>query len=598
MERTGARLAGFLVFPAGGAPDYGLPVTTRSPHPVVLAAIALAGAALCAFSIYAATIEGVADVDVAVLQWVSIPYIAAGLIAWWRRPESRLGVLMVALGLAVGITCLTFVQETVPWSIGILTDILVAAAFIHVTLAYPSGRLRSRAEQVVVAAAYACTLGLQVAFLLFLDSDPVNAYGIWDDRDVALNIQRTQLMATSVLCLAAVGLLLDRRRREGWRPRRWSAVLVVVSTLGLIGLAMLYTFAAWEWPAWPEIRNVTVAIIGFAPIVFLVGLLDMRLARSSVGDLLVALRDEPEPAAVERSLARALRDPSLRLLYWLPEFGAYADVEGHEVAPPGPGDARSLTPILHDGARVAAIVHDPDVAEERELLAAVAAAAGIALENTRLQVELRARLEELRGSRARIVEVAQEERKRLERNLHDGAQQRLVALSMELGRLESRLGDDAPERADLARARGEIASSLTELRQVARGLHPAVVSSHGLEIALEQLAATAPVPVDLRIRVEPRLPEPLEVAAYYLVSEGLANIGKHAQASSVRVEVVRHGDEVLIEVSDDGIGGADTEKGSGLRGLADRVEALGGRLRVWSPAGGGTRVSAEIPCGS
>jgi signal transduction histidine kinase len=248
--------------------------------------------------------------------------------------------------------------------------------------------------------------------------------------------------------------------------------------------------------------------------------------------------------------------------------------------------------------RIAALLHDPVLSDERELLAGASAAAAIALENARLQVELRARLEELRGSRARIVEVAQDERKRLERNLHDGAQQRLVALSMELGRMESRLPEGDPERVELERARGEIATSLRELRQVARGLHPAVVSSHGLEVALEQLAATAPVPVALTVRVDRRLPEAIEVAAYYIVSESLANIGKHAHADSVRIEVLRQDELVLVEVADDGVGGADTESGSGLRGLADRVEALGGRLRVWSPAGAGTRVSAEIPCGS
>ncbi len=203
-----------------------------------------------------------------------------------------------------------------------------------------------------------------------------------------------------------------------------------------------------------------------------------------------------------------MRDPALELVYWLPEFGSYADADGHDVALPGPGDERAVTPILHDGVRVAALLHDPWLAEERELMAGVTAAAGIALENARLQVELRARLEELRGSRARIVEVAQEERKRLERNLHDGAQQRLVALSMELGRLESNLEAGAPERAGLERARGEIARSLSELREVAHGLHPAVVSAHGLEVALEQLVAVAPVPVELNVRVDHRLPEP------------------------------------------------------------------------------------------
>jgi signal transduction histidine kinase len=213
-----------------------------------------------------------------------------------------------------------------------------------------------------------------------------------------------------------------------------------------------------------------------------------------------------------------------------------------------------------------------------------------------LHAELRARLEELRGSRARVIEAGQSERQRLERNLHDGAQQRLVALSLELSLLEERLDGDPDATARLAVARDEIASSLEELREVARGLHPAVVSAHGLEVALEQLAARAAVPVTLTVRVGSRLPESLEVAAYYLVSESLANVGKYARASSASVVVTRRQSDVLVEIVDDGIGGADESRGSGLRGLADRVEALGGKLRVWSPAGGGTRVRAEIPC--
>ncbi len=192
--------------------------------------------------------------------------------------------------------------------------------------------------------------------------------------------------------------------------------------------------------------------------------------------------------------------------------------------------------------------------------------------------------------------MGQKERQRLERNLHDGAQQRLIALSLELTALERSLADDPEARASLDQARREIATSLEELRDVARGLHPAVVSGHGLDIALEQLAARAPVPVKLVVQLDGRLPEPLEVAAYYLVSESLANVGKHANAKSATVEVSRVGDQIVVEIVDDGAGGADTELGSGLRGLADRVEALGGRLRVWSPEGGGTRLRAEIPC--
>jgi signal transduction histidine kinase len=286
----------------------------------------------------------------------------------------------------------------------------------------------------------------------------------------------------------------------------------------------------------------------------------------------------------------------LELVYWLPEFGSYADLDGKAVDLRELGARRAVTLIDNEGAHVAALIHEPTLNDEPELLGAVTAAAAISLENARLHAELRARLEELKGSRARIVDASQKERQRLERNLHDGAQQRLIALSLELRFLEERLTGDPEARARLDQARWEIATSLEELRDVARGIHPAVVTGHGLEIALEQLAARAPVPVRLEVKIEGRLPERLEVAAFYLVSESLANIGKHAKATSATVEVARTNGQLTVEVVDNGVGGADTESGSGLRGLADRVEALEGRLRVWSPSGGGTRLRAEIPC--
>ncbi|MGD9573685.1 MAG: sensor histidine kinase [Thermoleophilia bacterium] len=489
-------------------------------------------------------------------------------------------------------------DDTVLWSIGMLTDLFAAAAFVHVTLAYPSGRLRSPLERWVVGIGYALSLGLQVLKLTFAGFIPTNGYAITDDLDAYTVVERIQLYGISAVCLVALGLLIGRRRTEGPSRRVWSTILLVFFGFGLVLLAMLYVFAAAQWDGFREVQRTALAVIGFGPVVFLIGLLDARLARSGVGDLVIELRGNPEPGALGSAVAKALRDPSLELLYWLPEFGAYADVDGHEATLPPDDGRRAVTPIDRDGERVAVLVHDPSLTDERELLAAVTAAAGIAIENARLQVELRARLEELRRSRARIVEVAQDERKRLERNLHDGAQQRLVALSMELGMLGDQLPDDAPARARVERARGEVAQSLAELREIARGLHPAVVSAHGLAVALEQLAVLAPVPVDLRVDVDGRLPEGLEVAAYYLVSESLANVGKHARATAVTVEVVRSEGMLTVVVADDGVGGADTEAGSGLRGLADRVEALGGRLRIWSPRGGGTRVTAELPCAS
>jgi signal transduction histidine kinase len=171
-----------------------------------------------------------------------------------------------------------------------------------------------------------------------------------------------------------------------------------------------------------------------------------------------------------------------------------------------------------------------------------------------------------------------------------------VALSLELGMLEREQGTDVETRARLEAARAEVAASLAELREIARGIHPAVVSGHGLGVALEQLAARCPVPATLRSTLVGRLPEPVEMAAYYVVSESLANVGKYAEASSVEIVVSRERETLVVEIGDDGVGGADSERGSGLRGLADRVEALGGRLAVYSPPGGGTRVKAEIPC--
>jgi signal transduction histidine kinase len=344
------------------------------------------------------------------------------------------------------------------------------------------------------------------------------------------------------------------------------------------------------------VQRATFFFIGLAPVAFLIALLDARLARSAVGDLLVELRSDPTPQDLRAPIGRALGDPSLELAYWLPQLGSWSDSDGRAIRLPDEGDGRATTFIDRDGEHVAALVHDPALEEEPELLDAVRASAAIALENGRLQAEVKARLEELEGSRIRVIEAGHEERKRLERDLHEGAQQRLIALSLELARLGSQLNGDPEAKTRIDRARAEIAVSLDELRTVARGLHPAVLSGHGLAVALESLAATSAVPVALRVEVDGRLDEQLEVAAYYVVAESLTNVARHAQASSASVEVVRRDSELVIEVTDDGVGGADTERGTGLRGLADRVEALGGRLRIWTPRGGGTRVRAELPC--
>jgi signal transduction histidine kinase len=242
-------------------------------------------------------------------------------------------------------------------------------------------------------------------------------------------------------------------------------------------------------------------------------------------------------------------------------------------------------------------VHDPALADEPELIASAGAAAGLALENERLHAELRARLEELRASRARIVEAAQAERRRIERDLHDGTQQRLVSIAMTLGLADSRLDrDPSAVRPLLDQARAGLTDALGELRRLSQGIHPGILTERGLRAALEELAYGARLPLELDVGLSERLPDRVEAAAYYVVSEALTNIAKHAEASAVRIRVQRTDGRAVVEIADDGIGGADGARGTGLRGLADRVDALGGRLRVESPPGRGTVVYAEIPC--
>jgi len=560
----------------------------------VAAALAVTAAAA---SLGLALAAGSPDpVQVFLMEWVAVPYVTAGVIAWWRRPASRLGPLMVAGGLASAFSGWQLAASAGPYTFGAAFDIVPAALFLHVCLAFPDGRLRSRFEGVLVGVAYTSAVGLQLVKLALGGVDSANLVDVWRQPDLVAMVEDVQLLSLSACCLVGLGVLARRRRTLGL-PRRRSIAFVIDSfAIALVMIAALFVMAAFDVPGFREVQRVTLLVVGLSPIAFLLGLLDARLARSAVGDLIVELGNEPGPQDLRDALAHALRDPSLTLAYWLPNFQTYVDVNGRPVRLPD-DDTRTATLIDRDGEHVAALVHDPALDDEHQLLEGVGAAAGMSLENARLQAELRARVEELRGSRARVIDAGQKERQLLERDLHDGAQQRLIALSLRLSLLKKRLPYEPEVRQELDAARSEIALSLGELRDVARGIHPAVLSGHGLTVAVESLAAHAPLPVRLVICVEDRLSERVEVAAYYVVSESLANVAKHAHASEARVSLERRGDYLVVEIVDDGDGGADTERGSGLRGLADRVEALGGRLRVWTPLGGGTRVQAEIPCG-
>jgi signal transduction histidine kinase len=298
---------------------------------------------------------------------------------------------------------------------------------------------------------------------------------------------------------------------------------------------------------------------------------------------------------VREMLAESLGDTTVSIAYWLPDREGFVDEVGHPVELPGPGSGRAWTAVERDGRRVAAIVHDAALDTSPELVQAAAAGASLAIDNERLKADLRARVEELRDSRARIVEAGFAARRRIERDLHDGAQQQLVTLALELRMFKARLND--PQAGPLVDALSErLASALAELRELARGIHPAMLAEHGLAPAVAALAERSTVPILSSVEVDGRLPPAVETAAYFVVAEAITNIARYARASNAGVEIKRERDELIVLVSDDGVGGVDIGAGSGLRGLQDRLAAIGGTLAIDSPPGGGTRLRGVIPC--
>jgi signal transduction histidine kinase len=301
-----------------------------------------------------------------------------------------------------------------------------------------------------------------------------------------------------------------------------------------------------------------------------------------------------EPEAIVSVLAEALRDPLATLFFWLPASATYADESGELVAVL-PNDGRAPFEIERVGARTAVLLHDPDLLEKPDLLRNVLAAAALSIEIARLRVEVRFQLAEVEASRARIVEAGYEERRRLERDLHDGAQQRLVSLGVQIRRLQRTLPRTASILSPaLDQIVGEVGAAIADLRQIAAGVRPARLDD-GLAAALRDLASSSPVPVDVDAR-SGRVAASIEAAAYFVACEALTNAVKHASASKVAVCAVREYGALLLTVSDDGVGGAVTRRGSGLAGLKDRVAAHGGTLEIVSPTGEGTRIEVAIPC--
>jgi signal transduction histidine kinase len=520
-------------------------------------------------------------------------FVGVGSYAWQRRPESRIGALMVLTGLAMITTAFQFADNAFLYTLGVACDAIILAPFAQLVLAFPSGRLEGRASRIGVAMVWAA--GVLQAFVIMF-SDDQQCASCPDDKllitrqqvvaDILGNLQGVLLLAGIAVCIT---MLVRRWRRAGSVQRQG---LEPVLGLGVVILVLAILQAVLrDTPIGAAVQIAWFASFALLPWAFLAGLARSRFFRiATVGRLIERL--SLDPGALQDALRVALHDPGLIVAYWLPELGEYVELNGE--APETEG--RETTEITHNRRRVGALVHDPAVCESPDLLNEAAAAAALAIENARLQVELRARLEALRASRARLVEAGDAERRRLTRDLHDGAQQRLVSLMIELRLARQRFDEDP----DLARrlldsAVENASAAVDDLRDLAAGIHPAVLSQRGLDAAIESLATRASFPVELESRLPDRLPLPVETAAYFVVAEALTNVAKYADATYAAVSARVEDDTAVIEIRDDGSGGADASSGSGLRGLADRVGALDGTLRVDSPAGAGTVIRASIP---
>jgi signal transduction histidine kinase len=471
-----------------------------------------------------------------------------GLVAWSRRPGSGAGAIMSAAGFAWFLG--TLWAPAVFWHRGPLAQLLIS---------YPGGRLSSRLQKAAAVVAYGYAVAEVVAgsgyatiiFALGLVALPAYRY-------VAVTGPERRARLASFLAAVAFGLVL---------------VSGAIASLGGVGTEPVLL------PAY----DLTVCLIA-------VGLAaDLwwgRWAQGAVTGLVVDLGEPAAGGVLRDRLARALGDPTLVVGYWLPGQRQYVDEAGRPVALPAPGAGRAVTPVEENGRRVAVLVHDLAVLGDPALLAAVGSAARLAVANARLQAEVSARVGEVAASRRRIVEASDEQRSRLERELREGAERRLAHVA------ELLCGGGEP----LAGVRAGLDTARAELREFARGVHPATLTERGLGEAVGELAGRSPVTVEAAVPAT-RFPPAVEAAAYFVCAESLTNVAKHAAASQVQISITRQNGRLRVAIADDGIGGADPSRSSGLRGLADRVEALGGSLAVKSPPGGGTRVTAELPCG-
>ena len=536
---------------------------------------------------------------------VDLLWVAAMLITYRRDPNGPMWRIFLAYLILGALAVIWIVPTSLTWTLSQLVVGLGSVVFVHLVLAFPSGRLTDRYDRLLVGGAYAFVAVSRTAWVLVwtqpvdkVGFSPRNPFVIWPSGDLAWLFGSVAILALTPVLFAAVVVGLVRHWRRASPALRRALLPLAIAAPIQLALTVAWHFAGTDPSEWGELRTLLQdPIVGLAGAVFPVGLLAglvmTRLSRGSIADLAVELGRGVPIGGLQATLARALRDPTLELVFPAPDGTGSVDPDGRPIELPDVArPERRLARLEHGGETLAVLVYDPQIeAEDPGRAEAVASMARLALENERLAAQVRAQLEEVRASRARIVEAADAERRRIERDLHDGAQQRLVALAM---RLDQARAGSAGAEALIDSTTAELLTAIREVRDLARGVHPTILTDAGLAAAVEALAEQSPIPV--RIDVTPaRFATEIEAAAYFVIAEGLTNVDRYAGASEARVEVVEAEGRLRVSVSDNGRGGADPEAGSGLRGLADRVAAIGGRLDITSGAGGGTLLVADLP---
>jgi signal transduction histidine kinase len=536
--------------------------------------------------------EEVSGARVAADLSVAWALVASSVLALERVRWRRSRVLLATAAFALLAGDLRWTSSPALWTLGFLLEGLWAALLLHVVLTFPEGRARSSAARIALSVAYTAALGGQAVGALVM-TDARDVASITSQPTVSDAVNRAQGLVGIGVALTALVLLIGRLRVLRGPAQRAQAPLLVAACLTVPSTVLWLAWVSTTGEGAGTIETIARSVALLIPLGVVGGILWPRLHRREAAGLVVELQTEGATSLRER-LIRVLGDPTLEVAYFLDD-GRSVDADGRPFELPQ-GPDRAVTLVAARGEEVAALVHDPALLDEAALVESVQATAGLVLENERLSAEVRAQLAEVRASRNRLVAVTDAERRRLERNLHDGAQQRLVTLSVALGLEASRLGSAGSDV--LSRAQKEVEEAIAELRELARGIHPTLLRVEGLNAAVEALARRTPLPVTVEGTVETRLPGAVELAAYFLVSEALTNVVKHASASEVIVQLEQTLGRLRVAVTDDGVGGASTAPDSGLAGLQDRLEALNARLVVESEPGRGTTIRTEIPCES